>query len=141
MGEKLTAYRVHVTKDEFDDLLYPSFADAGSKDDTEAEIAVRVAKAFKAGPTVLEAVTPQQEEQGRAVGLLKLVVPEHTFTVESDMFNMLKTRYKKYMPKLRDAIIVEKVEFRDKLNNSEKIKIDPESADEETEQQAGKKTS
>lgn len=138
MSSKLTAFRVHVTKEEFDDFLYPAFVHVGSKDDTESEIAVRVAKDFRRGPTVTEAVTAAEVEGGRSVGILKLVVPDHTFIVESDMFNMLKTRYKKYMTQLRDAVIIEKVEFRDKLNKSEKIEIDPESADEGAEQQASK---
>ena len=136
MTSKLTAFRVHVTKEEFDDFLYPAFVHVGSKDDTEAEIAVRVAKDFRRGPTVTEMVTPDDEKGGRAVGLLKLIVPEHTFVVESDMFNMLKNRYKKYMTQLRDAVIIEKVEFRDKLKDSEKIEIDPESTDEGAKQQA-----
>lgn len=137
MSSKLTAFKVHVTKEEFDDFLYPSFVHVGSKDDTESEIAVRIAKDFRLGPTVTEIVTTDDEKGGRAVGLLKLIVPDYTFTVESDMFNMLKTRYKKYMSQLRDAVIIEKVEFRDKLNKSEKIEIDPESADEGAKQQAG----
>lgn len=138
MTSKLTAYKVHVWKEEFDDFLYPSFVHLGSKDDVEAEIAVRIAKDFRQGPTVTEDVTPTDEKSGRAVGLLKLVVPEYVFTMDSSMFNMLKARYKKYMPNLRDAVIIEKVEFRDKLKDSEKIEIDPESADEGTEQQASK---
>ena len=141
MSSKLTAFKVHVTKEEFDDFLYPAFVNVGSKDDTESEIAVRIAKDFKRGPTVTEKVTPAQEEGGRSVGLLKLVVPEHTFIVESDMFNMLKNRYMKYMPQLRDAVIIEKVAFRDKLKNSEKIEIDPESAEAGTESEAGKEVS
>ncbi len=136
MSSKLTAFRVHVTKEEFDDFLYPAFVNVGSKDDTESEIAVRIAKDFRRGPTITENVTASDAEGGRTVGLLKLVVPEHTFIVESDMFNMLKNRYKKYMTQLRDAVIIEKVEFRDKLNKSEKIEIDPESADEGAKQQA-----
>ena len=129
MTSKITAFKVHVTKEEFDDFLYPSFVHIGSKDDTEAEIAVRIAKDFRRGPTVTEAVTSNDEKSGRAVGLLKLLVPEHVFIVELDMFNMLKTRYKKYMPNLRDAVIIEKVEFKEKLDDAEKIEIDPESGD------------
>ncbi len=136
MTSKLTAFKVHVTKEEFDDFLYPAFVHVGSKDDTEAEIAVRIAKDFRRGPTVTETVTPSEEEGGRSVGLLKLVVPDHVFIIESDMFNMLKNRYKKYMVQLRDAVIIEKVEFRDKLSKSEKIEIDPESTDEGAKQQA-----
>lgn len=136
MTSKITVYKVHVWKEEFDDFLYPSFVHIGSKDDTEAEIAVRIAKDFRRGPTVTEAVTSNDEKSGRSIGLLKLLVPEHVFIVELDMFNMLKARYKKYMPQLRDAVIIEKVEFRDKLNDSEKIEIDPESADEGSKQQA-----
>jgi hypothetical protein len=138
MSSKLTAFRVHVTKEEFDDFLYPAFVHIGSKDDAEAEIAVRIAKDFRQGPTVTETVTISDTEGGRSIGLLKLIVPDYTFIVESDMFNMLKNRYKKYMVQLRDAVIIEKMEFRDKLKDSEKIEIDSESAKAGAEQQASK---
>jgi hypothetical protein len=136
MTSKLTAYKVHVDKEEFDDFLYPAFVHVGSKDDTEAEIAVRIAKDFRQGPTITETVTSDDEKSGRSIGLLKLIVPEYVFTVDAAMFNMLKARYKKYMVQLRDAVIIEKVDFRDKLKDSEKIEIDPESADEGAKQQA-----
>ena len=131
----LTAYRIHVTQEEFDDYLYPAFASVGSQNDQEAETALRAAKLFREGPTMLEEVTAEEEEK-KKVAMYKLVIPEHTFTVESDIYTMLKKRYKKYMGQLRDAVIIEKMEFKSKLEGAKEIEIDPESADERQSQQA-----
>lgn len=137
MSSKITTYKIHVTKEEFDDYLYPSFVSVGSKNDSESEIAVRNAKAFREGPTVKEELTAADEAgKTRTVAMLLLIVPEYTFIVEGDMFNQLKSRYKKYMGQLRDVVIIEKVEFRDKLEKSEKLEIDPESASTAQPQQA-----
>jgi len=61
--------------------------------------------------------------------MMKLLASDHTFTVESDIYKLLMRRYKKYMGQLRDAVIIEKMEFKEKLEKAEKVEIDPESTD------------
>ncbi|KKL25434.1 hypothetical protein LCGC14_2405320 [marine sediment metagenome] len=69
------------------------------------------------------------EAAGRKVSMMKLLASDHTFTVESDIYKLLMRRYKKYMGQLRDAVIIEKMEFKEKLEKAEKVEIDPESTD------------
>lgn len=121
--------KIHVTKDEFDEFLYPAFATAASQGDQEQETAVRAARAFREAPTEFETISEdfaRRMEQARqkAVPFLKLTTKQHTFGVEIDVYNLLLKRYKEHMKRITDALAIEKHDFLQKLESAEEVKLD-----------------
>ena len=119
----MIARRIHVTRDEFDDLLYPAFDSKISQSDQEVEVAIRAARCFREGPTQYEEIADDERKRmallrQKPVPFLKLVAAEYTFIVDDDVLKMLLDRYMDYKKNIPDARILEREEFLQKLREA-----------------------
>lgn len=127
----MRAWPIDVTKNEFDNYLYPYGTNVASKDVKEHLVSLRLVEKLQ-DPEVTEAIPPRQdeidkaEESGEMVwGMHKLAADEHTFLFEEDEKRLLLQRLEKNVGRVPPAIGYEFELLRQKFLNAEPIDITP----------------
>ena len=113
---------VEFKKEEFDDIIYPSFAKSSSKDESELETAVRLVRKFKTVATPeeisYERLTDARNNGGRLIPSLKLNYDSQLFELEEDEWKMIKDRVKNAIPTISNVIAEELFDLLTRIRNA-----------------------
>lgn len=95
---------VTVTKQQFDEHLFPAFVSKGAEDERQMEVAVRVLRKFK-DPRVTEdeEIDPRviESAKGKTVYPNRLLtVDRHTFALEEDEHRLVVERLKAFVTRI-----------------------------------------
>lgn len=121
---------VHVTREQFDEFLYPAIASSSAENESELETAVRVLRKLKKPDITFEEVI-SSEEQERAkknrtklVPFRKLTVDEHTFMFEEPEYKLVLDRVKAHLPRISLAAAEELWEFYESVKGAPEVNIE-----------------
>lgn len=100
-----------LTRQEFDDFVYPAFASQGAENEDELEIGVRIIKKFKA-ISEPEVISSEQMEEARRkkqklVPALQMKYVDEQVTLEEDEWRLLVSRMVSWIPRISFAVAQE----------------------------------
>lgn len=97
---------VTVTKQQFDEAVFPALIQGNAENESEMETAIRVLRKFR-DPEVTqeETVSAEMRERAERMGqrvfaLRRLVADTHTFELEEDEHRLLVARMKAHVPRV-----------------------------------------
>ena len=116
---------ISVTKDQFDDFLYPAYARVGSENEDELEISIRLKFKFrkiaKAEEISKERLAKAQAQGEKLYALLKMTNENEEIVLEEDEHKLLLKRFRLALPSFADVAVEEVHEILNLLKDPPKV--------------------